>query len=236
MKPVTSHAAFFIGAGQAEPPRNRGDGLMEGGIENRHLRQIRTRSHGGMRGRQIVRLMKRGERVEAFKLIHHLRVQHHRLGEQVSAMHHTMSGADQSIRAEMSVAEIEHRMQKRLVRKSGSIRPNLVFHNLAICTASRQMRRLSQALHLSTGEDAQIFRTSARVGLEQCELQAGGAGVQGQDRIGHYLMLAWVSRARVISTATAQEAMRVSGESARLVRMIGTRAPSTTPAASAPAR
>src|SRR5271169_2737330 len=36
--------------------------------------------------------------------------------------------------------------------------------------------------------------------------------------------------------ATAQDARRVNTESARLVRMIGTRAPSTMPAASAPAR
>ena len=43
-------------------------------------------------------------------------------------------------------------------------------------------------------------------------------------------------RAAATSTATAQEASRVSSKSARLVRMIGTRAPSTMPAASAPAR
>ena len=43
-------------------------------------------------------------------------------------------------------------------------------------------------------------------------------------------------RAAATSEATAQDARRVSRESARLVRMIGTRAPSTMPAASAPAR
>src|SRR5271166_6471545 len=43
-------------------------------------------------------------------------------------------------------------------------------------------------------------------------------------------------RASATRLATAQDARRVSTESARLVRMIGTRAPSTMPAASAPAR
>src|SRR4029077_13925275 len=43
-------------------------------------------------------------------------------------------------------------------------------------------------------------------------------------------------RASATRLATAQDASRVSTESARLVRMIGTRAPSTMPAASAPAR
>ena len=41
-------------------------------------------------------------------------------------------------------------------------------------------------------------------------------------------------RAAATMTATAQDARRLSSESARLVRMIGTRAPSTIPAASAP--
>src|SRR5258708_31117163 len=43
-------------------------------------------------------------------------------------------------------------------------------------------------------------------------------------------------RASATRLATAQDASRVTTESARLVRIIGTRAPSTTPAASAPAR
>src|SRR3954470_2826824 len=43
-------------------------------------------------------------------------------------------------------------------------------------------------------------------------------------------------RAAANITATAQEARRVSNESARLVRMTGTRAPRTMPAASAFAR
>src|ERR1700738_3533170 len=45
-----------------------------------------------------------------------------------------------------------------------------------------------------------------------------------------------VRRACAYRTATAQEAMRARTESAREVRMIGTRAPSTIPAASALAR
>src|SRR5262249_28021005 len=43
-------------------------------------------------------------------------------------------------------------------------------------------------------------------------------------------------RAEATSAATAHDARRVVTESARLVSMTGTRAPSTTPAASAPAR
>src|SRR5580704_18800562 len=47
---------------------------------------------------------------------------------------------------------------------------------------------------------------------------------------------ALLRRASATRLATAQDARRVITESARLVRMIGTRAPRTTPAAAAPAR
>jgi hypothetical protein len=63
---------------------------------------------------------------------------------------------------------------------------------------------------------------------EKPRLQRRRAGVQGQDRA-HPRALA---QARY-STASAQEASRALSSSARLVRMIGTAAPSTRPAASA---
>jgi hypothetical protein len=54
--------------------------------------------------------------------------------------------------------------------------------------------------------------------------------------IAHPTALLLSRRALATSAATAQDASRAMSESARLVRMIGTRAPSTLPAASAPAR
>src|SRR5262252_1830546 len=67
---------------------------------------------------------------------------------------------------------------------------------------------------------------------------------RGRDRLGRHMaclphrIAAAALRRRAWATrlATAQDASRVNTESARLVRMIGTRAPSTMPAASAPAR
>src|SRR5208337_2825206 len=71
------------------------------------------------------------------------------------------------------------------------------------------------------------------------ELDAGGArvddknAVHGSHAAGNGEVL---RRASASSTATAQDAMRERTESAREVRTIGTRAPSTRPAASALAR
>ena len=75
------------------------------------------------------------------------------------------------------------------------------------------------------------------VDREDLELDARRAGIDDEDRVhgGHAAGSAVHAGAahRRRATATAQEAMRVRTESAREVRMIGTRAPSTMPAASA---
>ena len=76
---------------------------------------------------------------------------------------------------------------------------------------------------------------------EQRELDAGRAGVEDRrSRRPWHHATAFRGGSRgarcATSAATAQDARRVITESARLVRMIGTRAPSTMPAASAPAR
>ena len=72
------------------------------------------------------------------------------------------------------------------------------------------------------------------------ELEARRAGVEDERDGRHGSDLRdgepWRAGRRPTSEATAQEASRVDLESARLVRMIGTRAPSTMPAASASAR
>src|SRR4029453_9094793 len=72
-----------------------------------------------------------------------------------------------------------------------------------------------------------------------CNLRLDEARIDDEDRfhVGHAAgKTAAPRRASAYRTATAQEAMRVRTESARDVRMIGTRAPSTIPAASAWAR
>src|SRR5690606_40314833 len=72
-----------------------------------------------------------------------------------------------------------------------------------------------------------------RLGGEQRELEAAGAGVEDKD--GLHASIA--SRFRwAISCTMAHDAARVSAVSARLVSTMGTRAPSTTPAISASAR
>src|SRR3954452_3797749 len=80
-----------------------------------------------------------------------------------------------------------------------------------------------------------------RVLAEDRELYARRACVQDRDAVSHrtaYRIAADASdrRAATINWATAQDASLATSSSARLVRMIGTLAPSTIPAASASAR
>src|SRR5262249_564386 len=81
----------------------------------------------------------------------------------------------------------------------------------------------------------QTLRIPAVFDAEDLEFDAGRPGVDDKDRVHRNQpdMAAARRRASAYSTATAHDAIRLRTESAREVRMMGTRAPSTRPAASA---
>src|SRR5215211_1499368 len=72
---------------------------------------------------------------------------------------------------------------------------------------------------------------------EKRKLDAGGAGVENNNSVLHHAtaFCRLSRRAFATSAGTAQDASRAVTESARLVRTMGTRAPTTIPAASASA-
>ena len=124
--------------------------------------------------------------------------------------------------------------------------PFLLGDLFAAGVGEAQARRYSDLLDLPP-EQQSLFRA----GFIERALDARRAGIDDRDTSSHRpVSLRWcrktfsgdrrgcarVRRDAATRTATAQEARRVSAASARLVRMIGTRAPSTIPAASAPLR
>src|ERR1700722_11810633 len=132
----------------------------------------------------------------------------------------------------MFVDEVEQGGEKGFVAEIG-VGPAMLREDDAILVRDDQRGRGADPFDLALRGEAQIIARR----LEDGELQAGGARVERQHRIGQTAVSRPVRCAAcAISTATAQEAMRADSASARLVRMIGTRAPTTTPAASAPAR
>ena len=92
-----------------------------------------------------------------------------------------------------------------------------------------EARADADAVHLAIEE--------AVVAIEQREFQRGGAGIHHPDHAGHVAHACGSCWAAAESRrASATEARREVTLSARLVRMMGTRAPRTMPALSAPAR
>ena len=106
----------------------------------------------------------------------------------------------------------------RNVRERGSLR-----------VVRAQARGMADAVDAAAVERTILIAGRAVDG----EFDARGAGVDDQDGGGQGARS--ICRCANIC-ASAQDAMRASEPSARLVSMIGTRAPSTMPAASAPAR
>src|SRR6476646_11129924 len=112
--------------------------------------------------------------------------------------------------------------------------PFVLGDSLAVWILDAQSRADANVLDLTAVEQTLIFPL-----LEQPELDAGGTGVDDCDALRHHYWTAAFAlclRAATSNCATEQDARRAIFASARLVRMIGTFAPRTIPAASASAR
>jgi hypothetical protein len=102
--------------------------------------------------------------------------------------------------------------------------------------AGTQARPTPNAIHLPLDLPP---KASLSVDRKDLELDAGGTCIDDEDRVhnDHAATVgAFFRRACAYSAATAQEAIRARGESARDVSTTGTRAPSTMPALSALAK
>src|SRR5262249_31517946 len=115
----------------------------------------------------------------------------------------------------------EHRAERIVMRDTGGqpivsqLHAGLVFRDEA--------RARPQAVDLTA--DEQRRRGRALADFEYRELDRGRARVEDEEYAAQYF-----GPRRANRSAMAHEAMRVRGSSARLVRTIGTRAPSTSPA------
>ena len=111
--------------------------------------------------------------------------------------------------------------------------PCLVDKDATLRASGGEARMDADPLDLAFQE---ALQSVAHVDSEQLKLDARAAGINDENALGHDshdrigCLAIWLRR---YNAATAQEAMRVVTLSAREVRMIGTRAPSTIPAASA---
>src|SRR3974390_2302143 len=184
-------------------------------------------------GCKIVRLVKWRQGYKPFEFSYHLLIDHHWTIILWSAMHDAVPDCDwlEILRlAQPCSSSYESRFAIRDL--FCAVRP--VDQLLLIASFRAQPGSGSDTIHLPFDEPMKSFLR----GFKDLEFDAGGPCVYDENGVHDYAAGsgALVRRACAKRTATAQEAIRDRTESARDVRIMGTRAPRTMPAESALAR
>src|ERR1035437_2903734 len=104
-----------------KPTRQREGGgdvrlcMVEGGVEARDLRQCGVKLREGNDGGKVMGLMEWCQRNEAAQISGHRRVNTNRRGIDRSAMHHPMSGRDQSMLLKVAFQPAQNRSERILM-------------------------------------------------------------------------------------------------------------------------
>ncbi|MNZ43896.1 hypothetical protein D3C78_615100 [compost metagenome] len=178
---VAPHAALGDGRRQGEHLREFGLPAMEGGVEAGHLGQLRRPLGDGADRRQVVRLVQRGERVEAGEPLQYPAVHPGRPGELLAAVDHPVAHGDQLVFLEEAAQELHQVQGCAGVAELAVFAPALLGEDGARRIAGDEMRRAVDALDLP----AQAQFRLRLVGGEQGELEAGRAGIEDQDHLLH---------------------------------------------------
>src|SRR5262245_22157245 len=205
---------------------------VKGSVEAGDLGKLRLSLHQRADWPEIVRLVEGCERAEGLKALDHGGVDQNRSAVVRAAVHHAMANGDGQ-RSNLGAEKLHDLAQGRGHVGHLGGRPGLVDEDIALGALDDEVRPDADPLDLALEPTLQLIACADR---EQLEFDARAAGVDDKDGVGHGRQARigcfsiWLWRN---SAATAQEAMRVRTWSAREVRMIGTRAPRTMPAASA---
>jgi len=226
VKTVANDAGLAHGVRQAEELGDQGLRTTEGRIEAGDLRGLRPDIGDGPDRCDVVRLMSRCQFNEGIELCEH-------------ALVDTNRGMKSRTTVDDAVARACN-LHIRQSRADGSEQPR--YDRLMIAAhwqaGSRFQRRGNGASDLDRRFDADridiAFAKNTELGcLIEGKLDARGAGIENQYGARHSERPDWFF---TTSWANAQDACRANVPSARLVSMMGTQAPNTRPAASAPAR
>ena len=229
MKAVTADTFLAELAGQREGRCDRGLRVVERGIEARDLRQRRVELCEGGDCRKVVRLMERREWDEACQLPDHKAIDSHRPLIEGASVDDAVARSDQLVLRELALEPTQERRECVLV--SSTFREMVVDQRRAGAVLREKMNSLPDPIALAFAKKVTPGRPD--IAGEERELDARRAGIEDEDSVAHASTLAlW----RASSSAMAHEPSRASVLSARLVRMTGTRAPSTMPATCASAR
>ena len=184
----------------------------------------------------MVRLMERGQRTERLERRQDCVVDLRRCGKKGAAMDDAMPDGKRRTAAKRRRHAADQIVEENLVIRFGVLRPAFLGNGRALCVLGEEVRRHADALDLPLEEERWFPIIHCGVARE---LDARRSRIDDENGAFHAPYsaaraagAAW-RRACARRTATAADAIRVRRLSARLVKMIGIRAPSTMPAASA---
>ncbi len=234
VEPVAAYTRVMQFARNGEASGNIRIRGVECCIEARDLRHIWLPLQQRPDRRQVVRLVQWRQRDELLQRVQHIAV--YRYGPQIIRSRRARPGVRRPrVRTLSRIAAGTLRDARRPRRgRQPDHRPRL-FGDRTLRCASDEMRRRVDGFDLAADLRLQPHRrvrqNSTNLMLDEPALRTRIAF-----RVTRRPFPAARASSATMSTATAHDARRAISESARLVRMIGTRAPTTMPAASAPAR
>jgi hypothetical protein len=178
---VAAHAALGDGRRQRERLRQLGLRAVERGVEAGDLRHLRQAPGDQPDRREVMRLVQWRERHELLQLLHHPGVEPDGLRVRHAAVHHAMAHGGEAVCAAMRLQELDEVRHAAVVAEARALAPVLLPEARARRVPGGEARRRIQALE----EPGKAQRELPALLKEERELDAGGARVEDEDRVGH---------------------------------------------------
>lgn len=231
MKAIALDAAVMQGARDGETADDIGVAAMEGGVERRDVGEIGSKAMNCMDEAERLRLMERCGTCQCIDVLDHGLVEQNRTVEHVSTMKDAIAGGTNPAQIEefrQPAEGLDHDGDQI----AGGFRLKLHLERLLSFHNAEDRRG-----HAEVDDRTRPERGSRLARREEIDLDRRGAGVEGEQEIGTHDHGSPASGCGAATgLASAAEAIRAVSGSVRLVSTIGMRAPSTIPAALAPAK
>lgn len=231
MKAVALDAVIVKPARNGEAPDDLRIRAMECRIEGSRLYKIRPKIPDRTDQPKALGLMQRREHRQLVDRLDRRIVDSDRSGERITTVNHAVADSSEAAHVEM-LAEPAKGLRHDLPQVIGS-------YGIKINFKGRGPFRDAEAQWLPAKVDHPLGHPAdnGRIDLEEADLDRRGTGIEREQQLRvHDDDSPFTDRGAAANLASAADVIRAARESARLVSTTGTRAPSTRPAAVAPAK
>ena len=153
--------------------------MVEGGVEAGDLRQVGAQGQHGAHGGEVVRLVQRGQRGERVQLRDDFGGEADGGDEFAAAVDDAVAGGDEAVVTQVGVHPVEHGAEQVFVREGLAMRP-AALEGEGAAGLDKQVGLGTDVFHFADGDAEQDGAD-----FEEGEFDAGGTGVQRQDRVRH---------------------------------------------------